>query len=218
MGQNNSSIGNRGAASSHPVLPSRELDTGIRCLCPKCARTLVPPHMAPVFRCPCGEALSLQHPQTQGFPELPAISPGPAAFLGALRNLPPAGHPLYHQSLYNLAIAARLPIQGGRVDPQALNAFASNLERDRKGDCKRILPFLPVHSWTGAPACRSAEARLCGICMEVYNVGDNLRTLPCLHYFHSNCVDPWLLEKGQCPLCRVDLLQDPGGHIGPAYR
>ena len=29
-------------------------------------------------------------------------------------------------------------------------------------------------------------------------------SLSCGHAFHSTCVEPWLLQKGSCPLCRSD--------------
>lgn len=46
----------------------------------------------------------------------------------------------------------------------------------------------------------------CSICTEDFEMGQDLRVLPCNHRFHPECVDPWLLNvSGTCPLCRVDL-------------
>ncbi|ODV92014.1 hypothetical protein CANCADRAFT_55758 [Tortispora caseinolytica NRRL Y-17796] len=46
----------------------------------------------------------------------------------------------------------------------------------------------------------------CPICFEAFSEGEKLRVLPCSHKYHSECVDPWLLNRStQCPLCRVDL-------------
>lgn len=42
----------------------------------------------------------------------------------------------------------------------------------------------------------------CQICMEDFAEGDELRTLPCFHLFHSNCVDQWLKVNSICPTCR----------------
>lgn len=46
----------------------------------------------------------------------------------------------------------------------------------------------------------------CCICWEAYKPRDRLRSLPCHHYFHRRCIDPWLRNHaGTCPLCRVPI-------------
>ncbi|KAG5921367.1 hypothetical protein E4U42_005874 [Claviceps africana] len=54
---------------------------------------------------------------------------------------------------------------------------------------------------------RESEAYLgCCICTEDFQVGQDVRVLPCNHQFHPHCVDPWLINvSGTCPLCRLDL-------------
>lgn len=32
----------------------------------------------------------------------------------------------------------------------------------------------------------------CPVCREAYSLGESVRKLPCLHYFHSECIVPWL--------------------------
>ena len=49
----------------------------------------------------------------------------------------------------------------------------------------------------------------CAICLESYQNGQELRVLPCRHYFHSTCADKWLCEQlmssGECscPMCKA---------------
>ncbi|KAH8677407.1 hypothetical protein BX600DRAFT_506449 [Xylariales sp. PMI_506] len=51
-----------------------------------------------------------------------------------------------------------------------------------------------------------AENLGCSICTEDFNVGEDVRVLPCDHKFHPTCIDPWLVNvSGTCPLCRLDL-------------
>ncbi|KAF2834900.1 hypothetical protein M501DRAFT_989290 [Patellaria atrata CBS 101060] len=54
---------------------------------------------------------------------------------------------------------------------------------------------------------QNAEIGLgCSICTDDFEVGQDIRVLPCKHKFHPACIDPWLLNvSGTCPLCRVDL-------------
>eukprot|EP00257_Ricinus_communis_P017139 XP_015575512.1 E3 ubiquitin-protein ligase SDIR1 isoform X1 [Ricinus communis] len=42
----------------------------------------------------------------------------------------------------------------------------------------------------------------CSICLEQVNKGEIVRSLPCLHQFHTNCIDPWLRQQGTCPVCK----------------
>ncbi|KAF9428559.1 E3 ubiquitin-protein ligase rnf13 [Podila epigama] len=45
----------------------------------------------------------------------------------------------------------------------------------------------------------------CAICLEEYEVGDQLRELPCKHFFHSECIDPWFKNvHSVCPVCKRD--------------
>jgi E3 ubiquitin-protein ligase RNF115/126 len=37
------------------------------------------------------------------------------------------------------------------------------------------------------------DAKLdCSICKDEYKIGDVVKMLPCNHYFHVGCIDPWL--------------------------
>lgn len=46
----------------------------------------------------------------------------------------------------------------------------------------------------------------CAVCLCEFAEGEDLRKLPCDHYFHRKCVDQWLGRSCKCPLCmqRVD--------------
>lgn len=42
----------------------------------------------------------------------------------------------------------------------------------------------------------------CPICINNYELGEQLRILECKHCFHISCIDEWLQKKSTCPLCR----------------
>ncbi|KAG2730324.1 hypothetical protein I3843_01G280900 [Carya illinoinensis] len=48
----------------------------------------------------------------------------------------------------------------------------------------------------------SEDELTCSVCLEQVNVGELIRSLPCLHQFHANCIDPWLGQQGTCPVCK----------------
>ena len=45
----------------------------------------------------------------------------------------------------------------------------------------------------------------CQVCLETLQVGDDMRTLPCLHRFHCTCIDEWLRRSATCPMCKMNL-------------
>lgn len=42
----------------------------------------------------------------------------------------------------------------------------------------------------------------CVICLEPFEEGNTNRILPCMHHFHQQCVDKWLLQHASCPVCK----------------
>ncbi|RNA26665.1 RING finger, partial [Brachionus plicatilis] len=50
----------------------------------------------------------------------------------------------------------------------------------------------------------------CAICLENYQENDQIRELPCGHYFHQKDVDLWLLEHRNCPMCKINIIQACG--------
>ena len=45
----------------------------------------------------------------------------------------------------------------------------------------------------------------CSVCWTAYGVGERVTILPCEHWFHEECLNPWFKDHFSCPRCTVDL-------------
>lgn len=76
------------------------------------------------------------------------------------------------------------------------------------------LQRLPTRRWKAGPE----DGGECGLCLERYKDEDEVRVLPCRHYFHSACVDAWFASRRfmprTCPNCRRSPVEAlPGGSV-----
>lgn len=104
-------------------------------------------------------------------------------------------------------------VEEGAVGATALGAAAAVATHSPHSSPDRSpSPSLPASTSIAKPASRSNDVvpeaigrETCPICIVDFEVGDDLRVLPCpgKHRFHQECVDPWLLElSSSCPICR----------------
>ncbi|TVU27872.1 hypothetical protein EJB05_19373 [Eragrostis curvula] len=73
-----------------------------------------------------------------------------------------------------------------------------------------VVNSLPCKSYkkNETPQCSDDMEQCCHICLTEYEDGEQIRTLPCKHEFHQQCVDKWLKEVHRvCPLCRGDVCE-----------
>ena len=45
----------------------------------------------------------------------------------------------------------------------------------------------------------------CPICLNEFMIGEKESSLPCLHCFHSNCIEKWLKRSKFCPVCKLQI-------------
>ncbi|WCJ31182.1 RING/U-box superfamily protein [Euphorbia peplus] len=49
----------------------------------------------------------------------------------------------------------------------------------------------------------SSQGHPCCICQEEFTDGEDLGKLECGHDFHYNCIRQWLVQKNNCPICKM---------------
>jgi len=50
------------------------------------------------------------------------------------------------------------------------------------------------------------EGELCAICLLEFEQDEPIKQLPCNHFFHADCIEPWLIKRGDCPLCKRHII------------
>lgn len=62
-----------------------------------------------------------------------------------------------------------------------------------------LIQHLPTGTYDGGGS--SKKSRECVICMVEFVLGDSIRFLPCMHTYHVECIDDWLMRSFICPSC-----------------
>ncbi|CEG36856.1 hypothetical protein L915_18630 [Plasmopara halstedii] len=64
-----------------------------------------------------------------------------------------------------------------------------------------------VNSETTYRGSADSDTETCPICLDDFEDGTDVKVLPCQHFFHINCINPWLEGRsGRCPLCKQDAI------------
>nr|XP_040052679.1 RING finger protein 215 isoform X3 [Gasterosteus aculeatus aculeatus] len=120
----------------------------------------------------------------------------------------------YLQQLWDTVLLVALILSTGVI----VQARRQNQDHQRNDDVellpkqdvlKRMLSlktktYRQPKAWCDAS--QPVETDNCAVCLEPFNNNQCLRVLPCLHEYHRDCVDPWLLLHHTCPLCKRSIL------------
>mmetsp|Transcript_9886 Transcript_9886/g.12521 ORF Transcript_9886/g.12521 Transcript_9886/m.12521 type:complete len:280 (-) Transcript_9886:212-1051(-) len=58
---------------------------------------------------------------------------------------------------------------------------------------------------------QESESQVCAICLDDYEIGENIcksKNHECPHEFHERCIMEWLMHHDDCPMCRLDFLNE----------
>ncbi|ESW20489.1 hypothetical protein PHAVU_006G213500 [Phaseolus vulgaris] len=88
-------------------------------------------------------------------------------------------------------------------DDDFINGVIENSNRTRPPPAaSSAISALPVVKLTQA---HLASDPNCPVCKDEFEVEMEARELPCKHFYHSDCIIPWLRMHNTCPVCRYEL-------------
>ncbi|KAM4744492.1 E3 ubiquitin-protein ligase RNF128a isoform 1-T1 [Anableps anableps] len=82
-------------------------------------------------------------------------------------------------------------------------------EKRLKSEAKKAIGRLEVITLKRGDELTTSDA-MCAVCIESYKAGEVVTVLTCDHIFHKACIEPWLLERRTCPMCKCDILKALG--------
>lgn len=83
-------------------------------------------------------------------------------------------------------------------------------EKRLKTEAKRAIGRLQVRTLKRGDEETTSDMHMCAVCIESYKAGEVVTVLTCDHIFHKTCIEPWLLERRTCPMCKCDILKALG--------
>ncbi len=90
-------------------------------------------------------------------------------------------------------------------DYELLRQLDDDIEAPFQGATEGQISRLPCRDFSEVDVSISRQRNeYCSICLAPYELGESVRTIPCLHRFHSKCIDSWLKQKSLCPVCKFE--------------
>ena len=79
-----------------------------------------------------------------------------------------------------------------------------------KSEAKKAIGRLEVRTLKRDDEETRSDSHTCAVCIDSYKPGEVVTVLTCGHFYHKACIEPWLLEKRTCPMCKCDILKALG--------
>ncbi|GMI72039.1 Arabidopsis Toxicos en Levadura 16 [Hibiscus trionum] len=101
-----------------------------------------------------------------------------------------------------------------RQHEDPLMAYSPAIERRHRGLDESVIRQIPIFRFDKDSKERSFCE--CAVCLNEFEDEEKLRMIPnCSHVFHIDCIDVWLQNNANCPLCRTSISSHGGFHADP---
>ncbi|EXB56540.1 E3 ubiquitin-protein ligase ATL6 [Morus notabilis] len=94
----------------------------------------------------------------------------------------------------------------------AVNGGVGRSRRAARGLDAAVIESFPTFTYSAVKGLKIGKGALeCAVCLCEFEDDETLRLIPkCDHVFHMECVDTWLESHTTCPVCRANLVPEPG--------
>jgi len=111
------------------------------------------------------------------------------------------------QRIHNVLNAAQLREKLAQVlnttdGHQSQNLFADLIAPSNPPvkRCVENIEAFPSYKYDGSHL--PEEKNMCVVCQAEYEKDEEIRVIPCLHFFHKECIDQWMMRSCVCPICK----------------
>ncbi|MEQ2233065.1 RING finger protein 11 [Ilyodon furcidens] len=106
----------------------------------------------------------------------------------------------FHETLY-LQEQIHVPVYHPTPSQARLATQLTEEEQVRIAQRIGLIQHLPKGVYDPGRDGSEKKIRECVICMMDFVYGDPIRFLPCMHIYHMDCIDDWLMRSFTCPSC-----------------
>uniref|UniRef100_A0A8C9MJZ0 RING finger protein 11 n=1 Tax=Serinus canaria TaxID=9135 RepID=A0A8C9MJZ0_SERCA len=114
-----------------------------------------------------------------------------------------AGRALGWFFMDTLCLQEQVPVPVYHPTPSQTRLATQLTEEEQIRIAQRIglIQHLPKGVYDPGRDGSEKKIRECVICMMDFVYGDPIRFLPCMHIYHLDCIDDWLMRSFTCPSC-----------------
>ncbi|KAK9808802.1 hypothetical protein WJX72_003943 [[Myrmecia] bisecta] len=116
-------------------------------------------------------------------------------------------------------------ISDDSVDPdtmtyEELQRLGESVGTVSRGMSAELAAALPLAKFGACAATqRASDDEQCAVCRMEFERGEEVKLLPCKHFYHPDCINQWLNINKVCPVCHTEVTQPavapPGGRPEP---
>ncbi|KAM5320492.1 RING finger protein 11 isoform 1-T1 [Glossophaga mutica] len=102
-----------------------------------------------------------------------------------------------------VSVSEQVPVPVYHPTPSQTRLATQLTEEEQIRIAQRIglIQHLPKGVYDPGRDGSEKKIRECVICMMDFVYGDPIRFLPCMHIYHLDCIDDWLMRSFTCPSC-----------------